>query len=73
MVFMKPFFNLLAKTVCKVHHLFSFLVGYHTGMIITADIPFLSKLIEQSNQAVQWGTLALCHLLPSKSHTLTIF
>ena len=48
---MKPFFNLLAETVCKVHHLFSFLVGYHTGMIITADISFLSKLIEQSYQA----------------------
>ena len=51
MVFTKPIFNLLAETACKVHHLFSFLVGYHTGMIITADIPFFPKLIEQSNQA----------------------
>ena len=32
---MKPFFNLLAKAVCKVSHFFSFLVGYHTGIIIT--------------------------------------
>jgi hypothetical protein len=30
MVFTKPFFNLLAEMACKVLHLFSFLVGYHT-------------------------------------------
>ena len=51
MIFINPLFNFLAETVGKVHHLMSFLFGYHTGMIITADIPFLSKLIEQINQA----------------------
>jgi len=50
-IFTNPLFNILAETAGKVHHLMSFLFGYRTGMIITADIPFLSKLIEQINQA----------------------
>ena len=51
MIFINPIFNILAETAGKVHHLMSFLFGHHTGMIITADIPFLSKLIQQINQA----------------------
>ncbi len=50
MLCIKPFFHDVAEMVGKDQHFFGLLVGYHTSLIITADIPFLSKLIKQSQQ-----------------------
>ena len=50
MFFTKPVFNILTESDCKVHHLFCFLFRYNPGLFITANIPFLSKLIKQGNQ-----------------------